>query len=82
MSCINQLDRRKVILKEVDELVIDDLVEMIPYANINRGYKYILTVINAFSKFAWCEPIKDKTEKEVTKAMERTLLKNKFKPQN
>lgn len=71
--------RRKVILKGIDDLIVADLVEMIPYAKINREYKYILVLINDFPEFVWCVPIKNKTGKEVTKAMERILLKNKFK---
>lgn len=50
-----------------------DLVEMIPYASINRNFKYILTVIDIFSKYAWAVPIKTKTGKEVTSAMASIL---------
>jgi len=42
-----------------------DLVEMIPYENLNDGYRYLLTVIVLFSRYAWAKPIKDKTGKEV-----------------
>ncbi len=31
------------------------------YEKQNKGYKYILTVIDVFSKFAWAVPLKDKT---------------------
>src|SRR6266853_66783 len=48
-----------------------DLVEMIPYANVNAGYKYMLTVIDLFSRYAWAKPIKDKTGKAVKRAFQK-----------
>ena len=47
-----------------------DLVEMIPYANVNKGYKYLLTVIDIFSRYAWARPIKSKQPKNIIKAFE------------
>ena len=61
--------RRRVIIKGLNDLFQADLVEMIPYAKINRGNKYILTVIDVFSKFAWAVPLKSKTAKDVSEAM-------------
>ena len=29
-----------------------DLMEMIPYARVNKGYRYILTCIDVFTRFA------------------------------
>ncbi|RYA73623.1 hypothetical protein DD595_24885 [Enterobacter cloacae complex sp. 4DZ3-17B2] len=42
---------------------------MIPYADENKGYKYLLTVIDVFSKYAWARPVKRKTGDDVTAAM-------------
>ena len=36
---------RNVELKGLFDLYQADLVEMIPYSKLNRGYKYILTMI-------------------------------------
>jgi hypothetical protein len=41
---------------------------MIPYEEVNDGYRYMLTVIDLFSRFAWAAPIKNKTGKEVMRA--------------
>lgn len=68
--------RRRVILKGWRDLYQADLVEMIPYSKENKGFKYILMVIDAFSKFGWAVPLKNKSGKEVTRAMQ-TILKNK-----
>lgn len=65
--------RRRVILKSFNDLFQADLVEMIPYAKLNKGYKYILVVINCFSKFTWALPLKNKTSSEVKTAMEKVL---------
>lgn len=55
-----------------------DLMEMIPYASINSGYKYILTCIDVFSRLARAMPLKTKSAVDVHKALE-TMLKTKPK---
>lgn len=65
--------RRRVILKGLNDLFQADLVEMIPYARQNRGYKYILVVINCFSKFVYALPLKRKTGADVSNAIEKVL---------
>ncbi|KAJ8915328.1 hypothetical protein NQ315_008212 [Exocentrus adspersus] len=57
--------RRHVIVKGLNDLIQIDLVEMIPYARVNKGYRYVLIVINVFSKFVWAEPVKRKTGKDM-----------------
>ncbi|KAL4147911.1 hypothetical protein QTP88_002238 [Uroleucon formosanum] len=52
-----------------------DLVEMIPYSKQNKGFKYILCVIDCFTKLAWATPLKSKSAKEVSSAMSKILLK-------
>ena len=68
--------RRKTTVKGLNDLWQADLVEMQPYAKQNKGYRYMLTVINALSRFAFAEPIKSKTAKDVTAAMAKILKKN------
>lgn len=74
--------RRKVIVKNLHDLIQIDLIEMRPYATTNRGYHYILIVINVFSKFVWAEPVKRKTAKYVTDAMKKILSSMKSLPKN
>src|SRR5277367_6670666 len=54
----------------IDQQWQADLVEMIPYERANNGYRYLLTVIDLFSRYAWAKPIKNKTGKEVKRAFE------------
>ena len=55
---------------------------MIPYANENNGYKYLLNVKDIFSKRAFARALKSKTAIEVTKAMESIILENCAAPRN
>lgn len=71
--------RRNVEIKGLNDLYQADLVEMIPHSKSNKGYKYILTVIDCFSKTATCIPLKNKSSSEVSTAMESILKKNKMK---
>ena len=65
--------RRHVVVKGFDDLFQADLVEMQPFARMNKGYRYILMVIDAYSKYLWAVPIKDKTGEAVSAAMARVL---------
>lgn len=65
--------RRKTEMKGINDTLQADLVEMIPYAKKNANMKYILTVINIFSKKAYARALKNKTAVEVTRAMESIL---------
>lgn len=47
-----------------------------PYTKFNEGYNYILTVIDVFSRKAWAIPIKNKSGKTVTEAMEKVIKIN------
>jgi hypothetical protein len=68
---------RRVVLKGIDDLVQADLVDMQTYSKTNRGFRYILTIINCFSKVAQAIPLKSKSGVEVAKA-----LKSYFSPRN
>ena len=59
----------------INDLWQADLMEMIPYGSINNGYKYILTCIDVFSRFARASPLKTKSAKDVSVALE-TMFKD------
>ena len=63
--------RRSVIVFNKDEIWSADLVDMQAFSSFNKGFKYILTVIDVFSKYAWAVPIKGKSAASVTKAFEK-----------
>lgn len=68
--------RRSFEMRSINDTFQIDLVETIPFAKQNKGYKYLLMVIDTFSKYAWIKKLKTKTGKEVTKAMEEILREN------
>jgi hypothetical protein len=65
--------RRSVVLKGIDDLWQADLIEFIPYARQNNGHKYLLTIIDCFSKFAWGIPIKSKSATDVMNGFKQVL---------
>ena len=51
-----QFDKRTVFAKQVDDIRAADLVDMSSFSRSNKGYKYLLTVIDVFSKYGWIVP--------------------------
>ena len=47
-----------------------DLIEVQPLAQYNKGIRYLLTVIDVLSKYAWVRPLKNKTGPSVVEALE------------
>lgn len=64
---------RYVELKGINDLYQADLVEMIPFSRFNKGFKYIMTIINCFSKFAIAIPLKSKSANDIVNALEPIL---------
>ena len=54
-----------------------DLVIMDSLSRQNNGYKYVLTVIDVLSKYAWVEVIKAKTGNNLVKAFEKIIKKGR-----
>ena len=55
----------------IDKVWAADLVEMQSFSKFNRGVRYLLTVIDVFSKYGWMLPLKDKTGKSVADTFKR-----------
>ena len=56
-------------------------MEMGKFSKWNNGVRYLLMVIDVFSKFGWTEPLKNKKGETVVKAF-KNILKTGRKPQN
>ena len=52
----------------IDEIWVADSIDMQAFSNDNNSIKYLLTVINIFSKFVWIIALKRKTGREVSNA--------------
>lgn len=72
--------RRRVISYDVDDVWSCDLVEMQEWSEQNRGYRYMLNVIDVHSKYAWSIPLKDKTGKTVLDAFKQIVKSSGRKP--
>ena len=72
-----------VVVFDIDQQWVADLLEVQSIAKQNKGFRYILVIIDAFSKYAWAQSIKKKTGKDVTEAFAK-ILKSAHgrKPQN
>ena len=77
----HKFPKRRVFAKNVDDIWAADLVEMNTLSKFNKGYKYLLTVIDVFSKYGWIVPIKNKTGLNVANAIKLIFDKDgKRKP--
>ncbi|RWS21323.1 hypothetical protein B4U80_03489, partial [Leptotrombidium deliense] len=63
--------RRKIVVSAIDEQWQADLVDLQEFAAKNNGYKYLLTAIDLFSKYAFAVPIKNKKAETVVAAFEK-----------
>ena len=50
------------------------------FSKWNKGYRYLLIVLDLFSKYGWIVPLKDKKGETVTEAFQ-TIFKEGRKPQ-
>ena len=60
--------KRRVNVNSIDEILAADLIDMQAFLKDNNGTKYLLTVIDIFSKFVWIVPLKRKTGQEAANA--------------
>ena len=72
--------RNHVVSAGKDDLWMADLIDMVKYADWNKGFKYILLVIDTFSKYVWLQPLKYKTGEEVASAFQKILDTSKRTP--
>ena len=56
--------RRKIMTHYPGQIVQSDLIDMQQFSRVNSGFNYILVVIDCFSKFLWCIPLRTKTAKD------------------
>ena len=68
--------RRRVLVNGIDKIWAADLVDMKAFSKFNRSVRYLLAVIDIFSKYGWLIPLKDKTGKSVASAL-KTIFKER-----
>ena len=70
---IRKLKTNRYTLLGIDDLWQMDIAEMPKFQESNDGYKYLLFVIDAFSKYLWVTPLKSKSSAAVSKAFTAIL---------
>ena len=76
---IQKFEKQKIIVNHINEIHSTDLVNMSQYSKMNKGYKYIFTNIDVFSKIAYAFPLKSKKIQDIKPCFEKILKKNKPK---
>ena len=79
-SIIRKFKKRKVYSSFKDNIWGVDLAEMQLISRYNKGIRYLLCVIDLFSKYAFVAPLKDKKGVTITNAFQSILKKSKRKP--
>ena len=75
-----KFQRRKVQVYGIDDIWGADLVDMQEWSSVNKNQKYVLNVIDVYSKYAWSIPLKDKQSKTVIDAFDNILQSSNRKP--
>ena len=70
--------RRTLVFKPRDLWQID-LLDMQKYSTENNGFRYICVIIDCFSRFVWVKPLKNKTGKQIVKALALLLMNERPK---
>ena len=65
----------------IDDIWSLDILDLQDYGpENNRGYRYVLVVIDNFSKFGWTTPLKNKNAQTIKDSFENILINSKRKP--
>lgn len=67
---------RPVTVLKINYQLQSDIVDLTRLKEFNNGYRYILTVIDCFSKYGYAMPQKTKNSKETAENFEKIVKKN------
>ena len=77
---ITKFKKRKVNSTFKDNIWGVDLADMQLLSKYNKGIRFLLCVIDIFSKYAWVVPLKDKKGTSIVKAFQSILKQSNKKP--
>ena len=65
----------------IDDIWSLDILDLKDYGpENNRGYRYVLVIIDNFSKYGWTKPLKNKNAQTIKDSFENILISSKRKP--
>ena len=68
-------------LYHIDDIWSLDIIDLKGYGGENiRGHRYVLVIIDNFSKFGWTVPLKNKNAQTIKDSFENILISSKIKP--
>ncbi|XP_065665691.1 uncharacterized protein LOC136087113 [Hydra vulgaris] len=74
---VKHFRKRKVIVNGIDEVWAASLIDMKSFSKFNDCIKYLLMVIDVFSKYGWIVPLKIKTGVDVANALNKIFGNSK-----
>ena len=77
---IRKCKKRKVYSAFKDNIWAADLADMKLISKFNKGFRFLLCVIDIYSKYAWVVPLKDKKGVSIVNAFQSILKKSNKKP--
>ena len=57
-----------------------DLADVSKLSRQNNGYKFLLVIIDVFSKYAWVKPVRSKNAKDIKNAFHQIFVESKQQP--
>ena len=69
-------NKRRVLVSGIDKIWAADLADMKSFSKFNKGFNFLLLVIDIFSKYGWVVPLKNKEGKTVASAL-KTIFKER-----
>ena len=77
---IRKFRKREVYSAFKDNIWAADLADMQLISKFNKGFRFLLCVIDTYSKYAWVAPLKDKNGVSIVNAFQSILKKSNRKP--
>ena len=77
---IRKFKKRKVQSPFIDNIWGADLADTQLKSKFNKGTRFLLCVIDIFSKYTWFIPLKDKKSITITNAFQKVLDESRWKP--
>ena len=77
---IKKFNKRKVHSSFLDNIWSTDLADTQLISKFNKGFRFLLCVIDIYSKYAWVIPLKDKKRITITSAFQKILDQLNHKP--
>ena len=77
---IRKFEERKVHSPFIDSIWDEDLADMQLISKFNKRFRFLLCVVDIYSKYAWVIPLKDRRWIAITNAFQKILDETNCKP--